>query len=211
MLNKLFASAEIHVKANSNTREFEAYANTKNIVDNALDVAMDGCYQKSIERHKQAGTMPSMLWSHNPEMLPLGKISHMEEDAKGLFFSGKISSTTMGNDVYELAKDGAIDQFSIGYIEVKSNWNNEKGYNELHEIDVKEISWVNFACNEESRLQDIKSSLGQKRLPTERELERFLKSVGLSKTEARRIASKYNPSLERKLDISAIKELSLFK
>lgn len=211
MLSKLFTHGEVHIKADSNNREFEAYANVKGVVDHALDKAMDGCYTKSVDNHRKNGTAPKMLWSHNPDHLPLGKISHFEEDSKGLFFKGKLSATTMGNDVYELAKDGAIDMFSIGYIEVDSKWNSQASYNELYEVDVKEISWVNFACNEESRLQGIKSAIGNKSLPTERELEKFLRDSGLSKSEAKRIASNYNPSLEEKLDIDSLKGLSLFK
>lgn len=207
----MFVPGEIHIKADSTGREFEAYANVKGVIDHALDKAMNGCYTKSINNHIANGTTPKMLWSHNPDNLPLGKINHIEEDSKGLFFKGKLSATTMGKDMYELAKDGAIDMFSIGYIEVDSKWNSAGGFNELHEVDVKEISWVNFACNEDSRLQSIKSAIGSKKLPTERELEKFLRESGLSKSEAKRIASNYNPSLEQKLDIDSLKGLSLFK
>lgn len=211
MSSKIFVPGEVVVKADSNSREFEAYANVKGVVDHALDKAMDGCYTKSVNNHRKNGTTPKMFWSHNPDALPLGKISHFEEDSKGLFFKGKLSNTAMGNDVYELAKDKAIDTFSIGYIEIDSRWNSAGGYNELLELDIKEISWVNFACNEESRLQDIKSNIRNKTLPTKREMEKFLRESGFSKTEARIVASNYNPIVEQKLDIDTLKGLSLFK
>lgn len=214
MLSKLYVPGEIHIKDSKNdTMEFEAYGNVKNIIDHALDVAMDGCYTKSIETHKKNGTMPSMLWSHDSYGMPVGAIKTLEEDSKGLLFGGVLSQTTMGKDLYVLAKDGAINQFSIGYIVNQERWNSEKSYNELVEIDVKEISWVNFPCNEESQLVDIKSTLANNSVPSIRELEKFLRGKGMSNREAKRIASCYNP--ERfsvpKVDADTVKGLSLFQ
>ncbi len=211
MLNKIFVPGEVQMKADGDDMSFTAYANVKNIVDKALDVAMDGCYKESIKRHKANGTAPALLWSHNPYGLPVGVIKEFEEDTKGLLFGGKLSATTMGKDLHVLAKDGAIKTFSIGYTVNQERWNNEKGVNELIEIDVKEVSWVNFPCNEESTLETIKSHTNKDQLPTERELERFLRSSGLSKSEARKIASHYNPALESKLDVEQLKGFNLFK
>lgn len=209
MFNKL--SGEIQIKSAGEDMTFTAYGNVKNVVDHANDVAVDGCYSESIKRHKKNGTMPKLFWSHNPFELPVGKINTLEEDSKGLLFDGKISKTTMGKDVYELAKDGAITEFSIGYRVIQEKWNIDQKYNELLEIDIKEISFVNFACNEHSTLQDIKSEIGDGKMPTKRELESFLRSSGLSRKQAEIIASQYNPVVEQKLDLSFMKDLALFK
>ena len=172
---------------------FTCYGNTKHNKDHAGDRAMNGCYTKSINDHKANGTMPKMLWSHNPTLLPVGAYSKMEEDAKGLKMTGKLSDTTMGRDIKVLAKDNALDSFSIGYREIKSEYNGDTGTNDLYELDIKEVSWVNFACDENSMLQSIKSNLEDGELPSKRELQKFLRDNGLSKSQAEKITNEYNP------------------
>lgn len=180
-------------KIDNETGTFTCYANVKNVIDHVKDRAIDGCYQKSIANHKAKGTTPKMLWSHNPFDKPVGKWLEMQEDERGLKMKGKLSATTDGKDIEILAKDGALDSFSIGYKTIEEKWNREKNCNDLIEIDIKEVSWVNFACNEESTLQSIKSHLEDGELPTKRELQNFLRSNGLSKSQAEKITDKYNP------------------
>lgn len=182
-------------KYDGNTGEFSCYANVKNVIDHAQDRTVDGCFVKSIEQHLKNGTMPKMLWMHNPWELPVGKWFEMREDTKGLFMRGKLSSTSMGSDIEILAKDGALDSFSIGYIVRDERWNSSKGCNDLIEVDVKEVSWVNFACNEASLLQDIKTHIGEGKLPTKAELREILKTTGwLSKRVIERITAAYDPA-----------------
>ena len=207
-MNKLFG--EVQLKSQGDDMTFTAYGNVKNVVDKALDVAMDGCYTKSINNHKANGTTPSLLWSHDAYGMPVGKIHRIEEDSKGLFFEGKLSKTTAGNDLYALAKDDAINKFSIGYNVIEEKMNREKQVNELHEIDVKEISFVNFACNDESTLQSIKSHFEDGELPTIRELERLLREGGLSRKQAMMICSVYKPETKTSLDLDVLKKYSMF-
>ncbi len=199
-------------KMDAETGTFTCYGNVKHVIDHVKDRAVDGCYQKSIDNHLANGTMPKMLWSHNPTLLPVGKWMTMEEDEKGLKLTGKISKTTDGKDIEILAKDGALDSFSIGYYVIKEKWNQTKGCNDLIEIDIKEVSWVNFACNEESTLQDIKSHMDEGDLPTKRELQNLLRESGLSKSQASKIVDAYNPEVKEKALISEsdIASLGLF-
>ena len=208
-MNKLYG--DIQIKSQGDSMVFSAYGNVKNVVDKALDVAMDGCYTKSITEHTVNGTTPSLLWSHESYSMPVGKIHRIEEDSKGLFFEGKLSKTSAGLDLYVLAMDCAINKFSIGYNVIKEQMNREKQVNELHEIDVKEISFVNFACNEESTLQSIKSHFDMGDLPTVRELERLLRSNGLSRKQAMMICSAYKPEIKSSLDLDMLTKYSIFK
>jgi HK97 family phage prohead protease len=208
-MNKLFMDCQF--KSQGDDMSFTAYGNVKNVVDKALDVAMDGCYTKSINNHKALGTTPSLLWSHDAYSMPVGKIHRIAEDSKGLFFEGKLSKTAAGLDLYILAKDDAINKFSIGYNVIQEQMNREKQVNELHEIDVKEISFVNFACNEESTLQSIKSQFDMGDLPTIRELERLLRGNGLSRKQAMKICSAYKPEIKTSLDLDMLTKYSIFK
>lgn len=190
-------------KYDQNTGEFTCYGNVKGNVDHALDRTLDGAYEDSIAQHKAKGTMPKMFWMHNPYGLPVGVWMDMKEDSKGLWMKGRLSNTTMGRDIDTLAKDGALDSFSIGYVVVEERWNSEKRCNDLIKLDIREVSWVTFACNEESLLQDIKSKMEEGDLPTVRQLEKFLRENGFSKKQAEKICSKYRPD-----DVDAWAELA---
>ncbi len=180
-------------KYDDDSGTFTCYGNTKHNIDRAGDRPMDGCYTKSIAKHMEKGTMPKMLWSHDPTILPVGSYSKMEEDAKGLKMTGKLSETSMGKDIKILAKDNALDSFSIGYVEVESEYDSKTGINNLIELDIKEISWVNFPCDENAQLEAIKSNIADGELPTKRELQKLLRNQGLSKSQAEKIANHYDP------------------
>lgn len=189
-------------KLNKTTGEFTCYGNVKGNIDHALDRTIDGAYQGSIDEHKSNGTMPKMFWSHNSYGLPVGPWLDMEEDKKGLKMTGKLSKTSLGKDIEVLAKDNALDSFSIGYHIIEEKWNSDKGCNDLIKLDIKEVSWVNFACNEESRLVDIKSRLSEGEILSKADLRILLEQtdIGLSKRQIERVTADYNPKEYINLD-----------
>ena len=195
-------------KYDNDSGTFECYGNVKNNIDHAQDRTLDGAYVKSIERHKASGTMPKMFWMHNPQDLPVGKWIDMREDAKGLWMKGKLSDTTMGRDIQVLAKDGALDSFSIGYRVVSEQWNSGKSCNDLVELDIVETSWVNLACNEESRLVGIKSKLDEGEVLTKRELEKFLRESGLSRKQANTVCSRYDDSVKNDAELDIFEQIA---
>lgn len=185
-----------HVKVDAETGIFTCYGNVKGVVDHAYDMTMNGAFVDSIKAHKEAGTMPGMFWMHKSYDLPVGVWTDMEEDSHGLKMTGKLSKTTLGGDIEILAKDGALNKFSIGYYVDDEKWNSAGGFNELRKVDITEVSWVTRACNEESVLLDIKSIMDDGKLPTKRELEKALKDSGLSARQAKRIADCYSPTTD---------------
>ena len=195
MKNKTIVLQASAFKYNEQTGIFECYGNVKGNVDRARDKTMNGAYVKSIARHKASGTMPKMYYMHDDQSLPVGTWLDMREDDHGLWMQGKLAKTSMGRDIEILAKDGEITSFSIGYHEIKSN-RNLQGINELEEVDLVEVSWVNdhMACNQESRLTNIKNCLEDGELPTKRELQKFLSDNGLSKRESEKIVNRYDPA-----------------
>jgi len=185
--------------------EFTCYANVKNVIDYARDMTVNGAFIDSIERHKANNTMPQMFWMHKSDELPIGVWLSMEEDGHGLKMRGKLSETALGSDIKILAKDGALKEFSIGYIVEDENWNGD--YNELRKLDILEVSWVTRACNSESLLIDIKSKMEDGELPTKRELEKLLREeCGMSRKQSGLIANNYNPNQKNKEDLSYIKK-----
>lgn len=135
---------------------FKAYGNTFDVVDNVGDVSLQGCFDATIAEHKAAGTFPRLLSQHGHESNPIGIITSMTVDAKGLLFEGVFCLETKdGADAYALCKQGAIDTFSIGYIARKFKHVGE--HRHLVDLDVKEISLVTFPANDESKLLEVKS------------------------------------------------------
>ncbi|CAM0032921.1 head maturation protease [Vibrio phage D164] len=198
MGNKLHRAecAVSNVKVNSETGEFTCYGNVKGVVDHALDMTMNGAFADSVKSHKAAGSMPGMFWMHKSSELPVGVWTDMVEDSRGLKMTGRLSKTTLGRDIEILAKDGALNKFSIGYYVDDEKWNAGGGFNELRKVDITEVSWVTRACNEESVLLDIKSRMDEGKMPTKRELEKMLKESGFSSRQAKKVADCYKPAEE---------------
>jgi HK97 family phage prohead protease len=162
---------------------FTAYGNTFDNVDEAGEVTMKGAFSNMIKSYNESGRMPRLLSQHGHRQNPIGVITSMVEDEKGLLFTGKFCTAqgTMGAEAYELVKMGALDSFSIGFNVLKHKF--VDGRKELHEIDVKEISLVTFAANEQSLIQSIKSALGTGDEVT-RMVQKSLQDSGLSKRQA---------------------------
>ncbi|QWL58216.1 HK97 family phage prohead protease [Aeromonas jandaei] len=152
---------QLRVKLNSFSESeegvFEAYGNVKWVVDSYREVAVDGAFKKSIARHKSEGTMPKMLWNHNPDIV-IGKWIDMEEDEIGLKVKGQLAlNTQKGRETYELLKMGALDSLSIGFTAPKESYGAKDNVTYLEEIDLYEVSVVTFPANKESIVTSIKS------------------------------------------------------
>jgi uncharacterized protein len=194
MKTKMLEFAISDFKMDKEKGTFSCYGNIKGNIDHAMDRTLDGAYQKSIDKHVKNGTMPKMFWMHKSHELPVGVWNKMSEDSKGFYMEGRLSKTAMGQDIEILAKEGALDSFSIGYRVIKEQWNHSDKCNDLIELDIKEVSWVTFACNEESLLQGIKTAMQDGKLPSKADLREVLKVSGVfSKREIERITAVYNP------------------
>jgi len=212
MKNKTLEFAISDFKMDKDKGTFSCYGNIKGNIDHALDRTLNGAYQKSIDNHIKNGTMPKMFWMHKSHDLPVGAWSMMREDSSGLYMEGKMSQTTMGRDIEVLAKDGALDSFSIGYRVVKEQWNQGDKCNDLIELDIREVSWVTFACNDKSLLQSIKTSLNDGKLPSKADLREVLKTTDMfSKREIERITAAYNPVDECKTLHELLAQSAMFK
>jgi HK97 family phage prohead protease len=166
---------------------FVAYGNVFGVVDSADDISIEGCFEETIKAHKAAGTMPRLLAQHGHTMMPIGIITDMIEDEKGLRFEGKFAETTQaGQEAADLVRMGAIDTFSIGYVVTQHEYRMINGVRvrAMLEVDVKEISLVTFACNTESKIESIKSAVMQGESVTPRMVQKALQEGGLSKRQA---------------------------
>jgi len=165
----------LDVKADGEGR-IEGYGSVFNVTDLGGDVVEAGAFRESLAKR-----MPKMLWQHDMGE-PIGVWDDAVEDAKGLLLKGRLATTTTrGRDAYELAKMGALTGLSIGYrvTDYEMDGNNRR----IKACDLYETSMVTMPINELARLTSVKGE------PSIGDVERALRGIGFSRTEAKAMAS----------------------
>lgn len=169
-----------------------AYAAAFGNTDSYGDVIQKGAFVKTITERKDK---VKVLYNHDHyTSLPVGKPLSMMEDDYGLLTSTKMSQTQMGQDIYTLAQEGALDSMSIGYTAIKATYpDDEENYRAgiwrvITEAKLFEYSFVPFPANESAVITGIKSGAD-----LEREIKRWkaITEVNLS-TKAGRVLSAAN-------------------
>jgi HK97 family phage prohead protease len=172
---------------------FSGYGAAFNNVDSYGDVIAPGAFAQflsDVEAGKQP--WPAMLSQHgamgltSEDLTPIGAWQKMGEDGKGLALEGDLAKTQRGTEMHTLMSmrpRPAIDGLSIGYIAKK--WDPrtkpEDPRRTLREIVLLETSPVTFPANRNARVASVKSI---EELFDLSEAEDYLKSFGLSKTQA---------------------------
>ena len=108
--------AEINIERGIVSGFFSIY----DVLDKQNDVILDGAFDSSIYAHN-AGVIPGVkhLFNHNTDKI-VGKIITLEnretaDGKRGLYFDTMIIDTKTSKEVYELYKNGIIDNHSIGF------------------------------------------------------------------------------------------------
>lgn len=154
------------------------YASVFNEIDLANDVIKSGAFTASLNERT-----PVMLWNHNSDIV-LGKWLEIREDKKGLFVKGQLClDVEKSQEIYGLLKNESVTGLSIGFSIDKSAYD-VNGNRIIEKLSLFEISIVPIPCNEKAQITDVKS------LSNIRDVERFLKSRGLSNSEAKSVISK---------------------
>lgn len=181
-------SVNLELKSIDESGTFSAYASIFNNVDYEKDTVIKGAFTKSLSEKT-----PVMLWNHDTAE-PIGIWTVLKEDDKGLYVEGKllIDEVARAKEVYSLLKNNAISGLSIGYSVNDYDYTTD-GVRELKDLTLFEISLVSVPCNDEARIISVKSV---EELDTLKDVEKYLKSKGLSNKESLTV-------------ISAIKRISL--
>ena len=137
---------------------FAGRASRFGIVDRQGDRVEAGAFAASLVRWRLRGAWPAMLWQHDAAR-PVGRWTHMAEDAEGLVVEGRLAlDTAQGREAHVLLKFGAIDGLSIGYVPVRARRERAGGVRVLSELALVEISLVTIPANEASRVAWVKSA-----------------------------------------------------
>ena len=95
-----------------------------------------------------------------------------------------IAEVAQAREAHALMKRRIVTGLSIGYWVRESSYDEKTGIRTLTKLDLVEISLVTFPANDDARVEAVKFKLAHGELPTEREMEKYLREVGFSKTRA---------------------------
>ena len=138
--------------------EFVALAAAYSI-DRAGDRIVPGAFKASIDRWQASGKSVPLHWNHQgePEDI-IGAIdpATMEETELGLKVAGKVDldGSEKGREAWRSMKAGTMS-LSFGYMVVAEKQADDA--NELHELDLFEISVVPGPANADTRFLSLKS------------------------------------------------------
>jgi len=158
----LHASTPLEIKLASdkaNTGTIEGYASYfGGAPDSYGDIIAPGAYAKSLAEHRRDGTLPVMLWGHDPRE-PIGRWTEAKEDERGLFVRGSLNlETEAGRRAHAHVKAGDIRGLSIGYSIYPDGYvRNNDGTRTLKAIDLREVSLVTIPAQRRAGITAVKS------------------------------------------------------
>lgn len=172
------------VKQVNDSGEFSGYASIFGNVDLGGDIVEPGAFAATLEKFRETGKMPKMLWQHEPSKVA-GVWLDMHEDAKGLFARGKLlTEIQIGKEALVMLKNGALDGLSIGYQTVESEFDSpDSRIRRLTKLNLFEVSLVTFPMNPEANVTAVK------RLEAIGDVERILRDAGVPNTFAKLVAA----------------------
>ena len=197
----------LKIKSVSETGEFEGYGSVFGVEDSYSDVVVKGAFQKSLALWAEKGRLPSMLWQHKMSE-PIGIYTEMKEDDHGLYVKGRllIDGDDLAKRAHAHAKAGSLGGLSIGFILKDWEYDSQKGVYLLKEIDLWEVSLVTMPANDEARISEVKSMLEKGETPSPSKIERALRDVGFSRSQAKTFMSKGYSAIDAQRDAGSQNE-----
>lgn len=133
---------------------FEGYASVFGVIDSQRDRVHAGAFKASIKGREKP---VQLLWQHQWDK-PIGVITSLFEDARGLYLKGKLLlEVAQAKEAYALLKAGVVRGLSIGYSVKRSRRNPDSGVRELLDLNLWEISLVTQPANEAAQVTVVKS------------------------------------------------------
>jgi len=182
---------QLTLKSVSETGEFAGYGSVFGVKDSHSDIVIPGAYQKSLAAWEAKGRLPALLWMHDMKE-PIGIYTLMREDDIGLYVEGRllINEDPLAKRAHAHMKAGSLSGLSIGYVLNDYEYDPDKGAFVLKEIDLWEVSLVTFPSNEEARIAEVKSLLERGETPPPSKVEKALREVGFSGSQAKAFMAK---------------------
>lgn len=131
-------------------RTVKSVWNTVDEKDLDEDIIIPNAYTKTIaERGPIAKKLIWSLTDHRADMkYAIGKPEELYIEGNRLIAITKIQDTTHGNDMATFYNDGIINQHSIGFSTIQSEYNTDTNIRVIKELQLYEGSAVMWAANE---------------------------------------------------------------
>lgn len=119
-----------------------------NSIDSDGDIIRQGAFSKSIKEWGPGSTKPRIkhLMNHDTSK-PLGVITVLKEDSKGLYYESKLGTHSLGVDFIKMVDSGLVTEHSIGFQTIKYNqlkpwseWRQGEAARELTDLKLYEGS-----------------------------------------------------------------------
>jgi HK97 family phage prohead protease len=158
-------------------------------LDSDGDVIMKGAFTKTISATGPQSKQPRIkhLLNHDPSK-PLGVLTTLKEDNKGLYYESKLGNHSLGVDFVKMVESNLIAEHSIGYQTKKFNqvtawedWKEGDVRRELTEVKLWEGSSLTaWGANPNTPLTGIKSLEINKLLGKAEAIEKFCRDTKAS-------------------------------
>lgn len=180
LITRAFSCA---LKAAGEEGEIEGYGSVFGVVDSYDDIVAPGAFAMSLAEHRANGTLPAMLWQHDPSE-PIGVWTEMAEDDRGLRVRGRlILETERGRQAHALLKADALRGLSIGFMSKAWAYEKDSGIRTLTQVDLWEVSLVTFPANTRAKVESVKKCAVDD-IAAPKDAERTLREAGFSKADA---------------------------
>ena len=209
-------------ESNDDSRVIKGYASVFGNLDSDADVIHKGSFTRSVKEWGPEGKDRIKLVAQHDISRPVARITELKEDVNGLYMEAKFGSHRDGQDYYLMAKEGIINEFSVGFVPVQKE-ENEKGGYDITQIKLYEVSMVTVAANDEAIVTEVKSAdplklvkqVEDKELAfkLEKEMLRLMSETQQTSTEAEIGRAAKEISLEQEVVEKSLEEqlLTLYK
>lgn len=168
--------------------QFQGLAAAFGNVDRYGDVIEAGAFTRSLERYRQDGTAPAMLWQHE-QNTPIGSWQALHETQEGLDVTGLlVMDAFKAKEAHALMLAGGLS-LSIGYqVPEGGAYIRDDGARVLRELELLEISTVAVPANSRAAIRQVKNFNPEE--VNVREFEAAARdALGLSAREVKRLLS----------------------
>lgn len=195
------------------------YASTYNNIDRGNDSVLPGAFKKSLQRYIGSNRPIKMYFNHNSNEIIGGfPVDKIKDDENGLYVEGQINlGVQKGREAYSLAKQGVMQDFSIGY--TVDDYDLKNGVRQLKTLELWEISMVGEPMNPEARILTVKNNKKPdtakvyhfddvNSLKDKRDLEKLLRDSGaFSRKAATYLSSLFDVKQSDSVDEIAMNEV----
>lgn len=126
-------------KSANDTNIVRGYASIFGNIDRDGEIVDKGAFRAWLNSDRQKNI--PYIWMHQIADLPVGTITALKEDEKGLYYEAEILDTEAGRDLIKAIRAGAVKSASFSY-DIIDSYNDLDEIQHLSQLNLLEISAV---------------------------------------------------------------------